>query len=113
MAAGPIGERILVTNHSENDMTHLVMIINEDDGGHTLKISRIMNGASLHFGARVFRDADGARFDPKRTRIKTFTVIATVPAGRGRWRTTYPNWDKQKSESANREQQAEPLRPPR
>lgn len=91
MAAGPIGQRLLVTNHSSEPFENLVMIVNEDDnGGYTLKISRIESQASMHFGLNAFRDSNGERYDPDQSWVRTVTVFADTPSGHGRWRSSYP-----------------------
>ncbi len=91
MAAGPIGERILVSNHSNEPWENLVMIINDqpDGSGYKLTVSKFAGPASLHFGMRVFRNSEGERFDSKNDWMKTLTVYADTPSGKGHWRSSY------------------------
>ena len=91
MAAGALGERILVSNHSDEPWKNIVMVINEepDGGGYTLTLSKFAGPASLHFGMRVFRNSEGERFDPKTDRMKTLNVYADTPSGKGHWRSSY------------------------
>ena len=91
MAAGRIGERILVTNHSDEPWENIVMVINEepDGGGYKLTLSKFSASASLHFGMRVFRNSERARFDPKTDWMKTLNVNADTPSGKGHWRSSY------------------------
>ena len=91
MAAGPIGERILVSNHSDEPWENVVMIINDqpDGSGYKLTLSKFAGPASLHFGMRVFRNSEGERFDSKNDWMKTLTVYANTPSGKGHWRSSY------------------------
>ncbi len=91
MAAGPIGERILVSNHSNEPWENVVMIINDqpDGSGYKLTLSKFSERASLHFGMRVFRNSEGERFDSNNDGMKTLTVYADTPSGKGRWRSSY------------------------
>ena len=91
MAAGPIGERILVSNHSNEPWENVVMIINDqpDGSGYKLTLSKFSARASLHFGMRVFRNSEGERFDSKNDWMKTLTVYADTPSGKGHWRSSY------------------------
>ena len=36
MSAGPIGDRLLVSNHSNEPWESIVMVVNKDDGGGSL-----------------------------------------------------------------------------
>ena len=91
MAAGSIGERILVSNHSNEPWENVVMIINDqpDGSGYKLTLSKFAGPASLHFGMRVFRNSEGERFDSKNDWMKTLTVYADTPSGKGHWRSSY------------------------
>ena len=91
MAAGAIGERILVSNHSDEPWENIVMVINEepDGGGYKLTLSKFAGPASLHFGMRVFRNSEGERFDTKNDWMKTLTLYADTPSGKGHWRASY------------------------
>ncbi len=91
MAAGPIGERILVSNHSSEPWENIVMIINEepDGSGYKLTLNKFSARASLHFGMKSYRNSEGARFDPKTDWMKTLNVYADTPSGKGHWRSSY------------------------
>ena len=91
MAAGPIGERILVSNHSNEPWTNIVMTINaQPDGqGYKLTLSKFAAGATLHFGMKAFRNSEGERFDVKNDWMKTLNVEADTATGKGHWRSKY------------------------
>ena len=91
MAAGPIGERILVSNHSDEPWESIVMVINEepDGGGYKLTLSKFSAQATLHFAMRAFRNSEGARFDVKNNWMNTLNVYAGTPSGKGHWRSSY------------------------
>jgi hypothetical protein len=91
MAAGPIGERILVSNHSNEQWTNIVMVINDqpDGGGYKLTLSKFSSRATLHFGMKAFRNSEGERFDLKNNWMKTLNVYADTARGKGHWRSSY------------------------
>ena len=91
MAAGPIGERILVSNHSSESWKNIVIVINEEPGGggYKLTLSKFSSLASLHFGMKAFRNSEGSRFDAKNDWMKTLNVYADTPSGKGHWRSSY------------------------
>ena len=92
MAAGPIGERLLVSNHSTEPWTNIVMVINvqpDGGGGYKLTLSKFAARATLHFAMRAFRNSEGERFDVKNDWMKTLNVGADTATGKGHWRSKY------------------------
>ena len=58
MAAGPIGERLLVSNHSTEPWTNIVMVINvqpDGGGGYKLTLSKFAARATLHLNYAQIR----------------------------------------------------------
>ena len=91
ISAGPIGNRVLITNHSREILTNIAMILNEgDDGGYLHKLGRLLPGATLHFAFRVYKKQDGTRYPGTAKQITSITVFADTPGGSGRWYSTYP-----------------------
>ena len=91
MSAGPIGDRLLVTNHSTEPWEKIVMVVNQaDGGGYFLPIRNFAAGASLHFGLRAFRNAGKERYDTENSYVATLHVTADTPRGPGTWSAKYP-----------------------
>lgn len=91
MSAGPIGDRLLVTNHSNEPWENIVMVVNRaDGGGYQLTIKNFAAGASLHFGLRAYRNANKERFDTENKYLATLNLSADTPRGRGTWSAQYP-----------------------
>ena len=91
ISAGPLGNRVLITNHSREILTNIAMILNEgDDGGYRHKLGRLLPGATLHFALRVYKKQDGTRYPGTAKQITNITVFADTPRGSGRWYSTYP-----------------------
>ena len=91
ISAGPIGNRVLITNHSREILTNIAMILNEgDDGGYRHNLSRLLPNATLHFIFRVYKKQDGTRYTGTAKQITSITVFADTPRGSGRWYSTYP-----------------------
>ncbi len=91
ISAGPIGNRVLITNHSQEVLSDISMILNQGDGGgyrHTL--GRLLPNATLHFTFRVYKKQDGTRYTGTAQQITSITVFADTPRGSGRWYSTYP-----------------------
>ena len=91
ISAGPIGNRVLITNHSREILTNIAMILNEgDDGGYRHNLGRLLPNATLHFAFRVYKKQDGTRYTGTAKQITSITVFADTPRGSGRWYSTYP-----------------------
>ena len=91
MSAGPIGDRLLVTNHSTEPWENIVMVVNQGDGGgHKLTIKNFAAGASLHFGLNAYRNAANERYDTENSYVATLNVSADTPVGPGTWSAKYP-----------------------
>ena len=91
MSAGPIGDRLLVTNHSNEPWENIVMVGNQEDGGgYQLTIKNFASGASMHFGLGVYRNAAKERFDTENKYVAMLNVTANTPRGPGTWSAKYP-----------------------
>ena len=91
MSAGPIGDRLLVTNHSTEPWENIVMVVNQGDGGgHKLTIKNFAAGASLHFGLNAYRNAANERYDTENSYAATLNVSADTPVGPGTWSAKCP-----------------------
>lgn len=91
MSAGPIGDRLLVSNHSNEPWESIVMVVNKDNGGgYTLTIQNFAAGATLHFGLRSYRNANQERFDTENSYVATLNVNVDTPRGPGTWSAKYP-----------------------
>ena len=91
MSAGPIGDRLLVTNHSNEPWENIVMVVNRDNGGgYQLTIKNFASGASMHFGLQAYRNAAKERFDTENKYVATLNLSADTPRGRGTWSAKYP-----------------------
>ena len=91
ISAGPIGNRVLITNHSREILTNISMILNEgDEGGYRHNLGKLLPNATLHFAVRVYKKQDGTRYTGTAKQITSITVFADTPGGSGRWYSTYP-----------------------
>ncbi len=91
MSAGPIGDRLLVSNHSNEPWENIVMVVNADnDGGYKLGINNFAAQATLHFGLQAYRNAAKERFDTENKYVATLNVTADTPRGPGTWSAKYP-----------------------
>ena len=91
MSAGPIGDRLLVSNHSNEPWESIVMVVNQaDGGGYKLTIQNFAAGATLHFGLKSYRNANRERFDTENSHVGTLNVSAETPRGPGTWSAKYP-----------------------
>ena len=91
ISAGPIGNRVLITNHSGEILANISMILNEqDEGGYRHELGRLLPNATLHFAVRVYKKQDGSRYTGSAKQITSITVFADTPSGSGRWYSSYP-----------------------
>ena len=91
ISAGPIGNRVVITNHSREILTNISMILNEgDEGGYRHNLGRLLPNATLHFAVRVYKKQDGTRYTGTAKQITSITVFADTAGGSGRWYSTYP-----------------------
>lgn len=91
ISVGFFNGRLLFTNQSELPLKRILVVVNEGEGETEYRgeLSGMQPNFMLHYSPTIFSNTSGLKLDPKAVELKSVTVYADTPQGRGRWSGNY------------------------
>lgn len=91
VSVGFFNGRLLFTNQSDLPLKRILVVVNEAEGEieYRGEMSGMQPNFMLHYSPTIFSNSAGLKLDPKAVELKSVTVYADTPQGRGRWSGSY------------------------
>lgn len=89
--AGFVGTRFIISNLGSETLRELVVRVrvNSPGGPYELHMSRLGAGQTQHFDPSRLRREDSRAYNPNVESVRSITVMADTPSGRGSWTGSY------------------------